>query len=180
MKLFAVATILVAVAVAVSAAQAKDVAGRPALVKVVLDYNKPSSRAADAFFKALDAHSGKAISLVLEIVPKQDKNDPGFSLAKDQRGSATSDKILCGQDNYGVVDNYRSAYRLGFQHPENFHAPTEIMIGERTQYPFHAIRCGTENYTTKELTHLHVSGHFVVMTAGIPTANTYTLYPYAP
>src|SRR5829696_2821432 len=163
---------------ALEVAHAKDIpAARSSVVTAVLDYSKDRQEAADAFFKALGRHAGKSISLVLEIVPKQDAGAPGYKLTKD---TASGQNVLCGTSNYGVVDNYQSSYRLTFQHPAHFHAPTEIVIGDRSRYPFHGIRCGVENYTTKELTHLHVRGHFVVVEAEIPTANSYTLYPYAP
>lgn len=146
----------------------------------ILDFREGSGRAADAFFEALSANSGKVIALVLEIVPRQDANSAGYTLIKDISAERTSEPILCGTSAYGIINNYRSSFRLSFQHPEHFSAPTEILIGARQEYPFHSIRCGVEDYTSKELTHLHVSGHFVVAAAPIPTAISYELYPYAP
>jgi hypothetical protein len=162
-------------------AQSKTAAGgRPVLVRAVLDYSNGSERAADAFFKALGANSGKGISLVLQIIPRQDAKDPGYALSRDPAAAGEGENVLCGQGNYGLVDNYASTHRLTFQHPKHFHAPTHIIIGDRKTFPFHGIRCGVEDHTTKELTHLHVSGSFVVTAAEIPTAISYTLYPYAP
>lgn len=149
-----------------------------AKVKAVLNYDKDGAAAADTFYKALDAHSGRVIHLTLEIVPRQDAASPGYELSLDPPPAGEAEKILCGNGNYGIVDNYRSTYSLSFQHPDHFHAPAEIKIGNRATHPFQAVWCGVEDYSSKELTHLHLSGDFVVMSADIPTAVSYVLYPY--
>ena len=186
--------ILFAVAIAFTAAssanvvRAEDAGGFP-VVKGMLDFSigddVGESPSADEFFAALDANDGKVIKLDLEIIPNQD-GDPGYSLEIDPATPAASpdgpdpSNIVCGDGVYGIVENYRSFYSLGFQHPQHFHAPTAIRLGNRVGYPLHTIICGIEAYTAQSRTSLYISGHFVVTTAAIPTAVTYDLYPYNP
>lgn len=69
-------------------------------------------------------------------------------------------------------------HRLSFQHTRHMHAPTEITIGDRAHFPFQTIICTSESHLDKPLTKLVISGHFVVSTGAIPTANSYLLFPF--
>ena len=164
-------------------AQPKDPATiPPAVVKATFDFSKPSSGPADAFFKKLDSAEGRTIYLTLEIIPKQQADALGYTLTRMRSGAEQSgDKVVCGGESgdRGLVDNYRTSYRLTFQHPEHFHAPTEIIIAPRADKPFHEIRCGAEGAGEQKFSRLQVRGHFVVTVASIPTANSYALFPYA-
>lgn len=151
--------------------------GDPATVKAVIDYSETGSGEADRFFELLDANTGKVIALELDIIPRQEEGSPGYSLSEDAEGESVED-VVCGSGSVGIIDNFSSVYRLTFQHPDHFHAPAEIVIGDRARYPFQSIRCGAESVGENAFTQLHVAGHFVVATAEIPTAVTYTLYPY--
>jgi hypothetical protein len=165
-------------------------------VVAVLDYSKEGSKgqqegddaAADALFRDLDRYDGKVISLKLSIIPKQDRENPGYTLTRigdsggEQSKHDDSAPIVCGvtvgDGTVGIVDNFTAIHRLIFQHTQHFHAPTEITIGDRARFPFQAIICTSENYLDKPLTKLVISGHFVVATATIPTANSYLLFPF--
>src|SRR5688572_19097443 len=97
-----IASLFTAAVSTLEVAPAADIpAARSGVVTAVLDYSKDRHQAADAFFKALGRHAGKSISLVLEIVPKQDAEAPGYTLTKDTSGH----NVLCGTSKYGVVDN---------------------------------------------------------------------------
>ncbi|PCJ92222.1 MAG: hypothetical protein COA52_07715 [Hyphomicrobiales bacterium] len=171
-------------------------------ISAVLDFSSPDEAAANTFFEKLHANSGKAIWLNLEIIPHQPfspliktenegskKNvarildgQSGYVLREKARDSMPRNRgdIVCGSGKFGGVDNYDQDFELTFNHPIHFHSPTTIIIGNRQSYPFHSIICGVEDYTRQELTHLHIKGAFVVMSATIPTAQEITLFPYNP
>jgi hypothetical protein len=176
-KLAALSLIL-AVGLAAAHAQARDTTGSLPLVRGRLDYSGGGGAAADNFFRALRQNAGNVISLDIEIVPNPSGDSPGYSLVKDHTSPRTAADLVCGSDNQGRIDNLRSAYRLSLQHPENFHTPTEIVVGDQLNFPFQSVRCGAEG--ARERTALHVRGFFVVETAEIPTARSYFLYPYRP
>ncbi len=165
-------------------------------VVAVLDYSKEGSKgqqegddaAADALFRDFDRYDGKVIALKLSIIPRQDRENPGYELTRigdsgeDKSKHEDSAPIVCGVtvDNgtVGIIDNFTAIHQLSFQHTRHFHAPTEITIGDRARFPFQTIICTSENYLDKPLTKLIITGHFVVSTATIPTANSYLLFPF--
>ena len=147
---------------------------------------------ADAFYRFLDANRGRAVALSLTLTPRQDKEARGYTLTPlprtDRKTGGKADdnrkrarEIVCGRDGLlGNIDNYQQDYQLTFNHPEHSHAPVTLRIGNRRDYPFQMIWCGVDNYTDNDFTSLHVNGYFVIMSAPIPTAIAYDLYPVHP
>lgn len=147
-------------------------------ITAILDYSKPNADAADAFFSQLEKNSEKLVKLELEIVPRQTSDESGYSLSA-ANGNSEAETLLCGDGHYGLVDNQITQYELTFNHPENFHSPTTINIGDRRSFPFQTVYCGIENYTEFTYTSVKVTGEFVVFSAGIPTAVQIVLFPYS-
>lgn len=162
----------------IAPAAAHDLQQTAAKISSVLNFSTSGSGAADAFFKQLESNAGKVVQLTLEIIPNQQSDDLGYSLSPE-RDASQSGMIVCGDGNYGLIDNQNSGFELSFNHPENKHSPTKINIGDRRSFPFQTVYCGIEDYTSAAFTSLKVSGEFVVFFAEIPTANQIVLFPYA-
>lgn len=146
-------------------------------ISAVLDFAHSNSNTADNFFNELEDNAGKVVKLDLELIPNQGAEDLGYALYAE--GMATKeDQIICGSGNYGLIDNLTTNFELSFTHPENFHSPSTINIGDRRTFPFQSVYCGMENYTSQTYTSLKLSGTFVVFVAQIPTANQIVLFPY--
>ena len=178
LEILAAPSLILIAGIAAANAQVRDTTANPPLVRGRLDYSGSGGAAADNLFRLLERNAGKVISLNIEIVPNPRGDSPGYSLVNDHSSPGTSVDFVCGSDNQGRIDNLRSTYRLSLQHPENFHAPTEIVVGDQLNFPFQSIRCGAEG--GRERTNLHVRGFFVIETAEIPTARSFFLYPYRP
>lgn len=147
-------------------------------ISATLDYAKPDEQAYENFFEAVSKHDGKVIHLKLEILPKQGEEPSGYTLTQAGADDAT---IECGAEAFvGLIDNLKTDYTLGFQHPTNFHAATQIYIGDRMRFPFQSVVCGAEGTGELLRSHLRVSGHFVVQTYEIPTQANVALFPYDP
>ncbi|MEP0519550.1 MAG: hypothetical protein ABJO09_05195 [Hyphomicrobiales bacterium] len=142
----------------------------------ILNFSKPDAHAADEFFTQLETNTGKVIQLNLEIIPRQGGDDVGYELLSKQLETGEN-SIICGNGRYGLVDNEGSGFTLTFNHPQNFHSPTKINIGDRHSFPFQSVHCGIENYTSQTYTNLEVSGTFLVFSAEIPTAMEIVLFP---
>ncbi len=154
-------------------------------IVAVLDLTTTDSNATDAFYAALSKAGRKPFYLKLTLKPNQESDEAGYSLSRDPlspKGSPDTSEgaHVCGNGEWGTIDNFRSAYRLGFKPFEDNHSGVDMTIGDRIRYPFHNMICTTEGYTSVQRTPLLVEGHFVVSIATIPTANIYTLFPYDP
>lgn len=158
-------------------ATAHEPASSSMKISGVLNFSSPDSQAADALFTQLESNAGRIVQLDLEIKPRQQVDDIGYALISEQAGSANNE-FICGDGNYGFIDNKKAGLTLSFHHPENFHSPTTINIGDRYSFPFQSVHCGIESYTSKAFTSLKVSGAFVIFSADIPTATEIVLFPY--
>jgi len=132
--------------------------------------------AADALFEQLDASDGQVITLDLTLSPIKNASDPGYQLMPLQ---SNPEPVICGNGTFGTIENLQTLFTLDFQHPSHFHAPTMIHIGDRLRFPHHDITCGYGD-SGAENTSLRLVGDFIVETAGIPTAISYTLFPVNP
>ncbi|MGE0502279.1 MAG: hypothetical protein AB7I79_14140 [Rhizobiaceae bacterium] len=149
------------------------------LVSATLDFAADTPDQADAFFEALRQHAGKPIRLALDIAPRQASDDVGY-VVRPEPPDEQGEPVPCGTQKYGVIDNLVTGYSVSFDHPSNHHTITTIHVGDRQTFPFNGLICGVEDYTSKEFTHLHVSGAYIVVEAAIPTAVELTLFPYKP
>lgn len=146
-------------------------------ISAVLDFTDSKAKTADAFFIQLENNAGKVIELDLTIIPNQEADNLGYALHAEGM-AAKKDQIICGDGNYGLIDNQTTNFELSFNHTLNSHSPTRINIGDRRIFPFQTVYCGIENYTSLTYTGLKISGTFVVFVAQIPTANQIVLFPY--
>ncbi|MFK8035132.1 MAG: hypothetical protein AB8B94_13395 [Hyphomicrobiales bacterium] len=146
-------------------------------ISAELNFANSETINADIFFEKLENNDGKIVRLDLEIIPNQEPGNLGYTLHAVGMESE-KDQFICGNGNYGLIDNLTTNFVLSFTHPENFHFPSTINIGDRRTFPFQSVYCGIENYTSLAYTSLKLSGTFVVFVAQIPTANQIVLFPY--
>ena len=137
--------------------------------------DSPQYRAADEFFSALDKLDGKIVDLDLTIWPSQEGDDPGYGISP-LRGAAEAgaDSGHCETGNAGFLDNIDQPLLLASKHPAHFHAPIEIIIGARLDFPQQHIAC---EYRADGGNALRVKGRFAIQTVSIPTAIAYRLTP---
>lgn len=125
----------------------------------------------------LRAHTGQMVYLELELTQSAKQ---GFAY-QDAMGK----RLKCNATTFGMVNNYglspsiRRDIVFQFHHPEHFHAPTEIIIGDQRDFPTHNMSCSYNNYVEGGEVTVKISGHFMINIAEIPTALDYHLTPVA-
>ena len=137
--------------------------------------DSPQYREADAFFAALDKLDGKIVDLDLTLWPSLDGDDPGYGISPLRADAeAGTDTGHCEAGNAGFLDNIDQPLLLASKHPAHFHAPIEIIIGARLDFPQQHIAC---EYRADGGNALRIKGRFAVQTVSIPTAIAYRLTP---
>lgn len=158
-------------------------------IVATINLSKTDTQAVDQFYAALSKAGRHPFYLKLKIEPDQTAAGPGYALTRDLAFSGASTGVpanaanganVCGNGNWGTIDNFATVFRLGFKPYQDTHSGVEITIGDRVRYPYHNMICTIEDYTSAQRTPLLVEGHFVVSIANIPTAIIYTLFPINP
>jgi len=149
----------------------------------VIDYNDSGS--GHNFVNALHASDGQIIWLDMTLVAPTDETGFGFQIETVKAGEidyrseeAAATPVTCdAESNSGLAANFDSLYRISFGNSDDYHAPSELIVGDRASYPLQKLSCEVDRSGDVTVAKLHVRGHFSVAIADIPTAIEMALYP---